>query len=194
MKIKELQDTIIGVLYVKKRNGVTGFYSAMQIVRSLMNNASSEEVVDILKYLEAKDLIKCIYQIEDVYIQITTYGSIHVEELIERQVLNDDYLVEVNKKVDLKAQTEAEIERPNKEKIIEKRKYIIDSLKKTKIKLGKAVNPEIYDLKLDIDIIMLELKKINPDKDVIKQKLNKLDYNNNIKSDIYYLYDNINLY
>jgi len=194
MRIKELQDTLLGVLYIKKRAGVNGYYSLRQIMNTLEEGIVSEDIVDISKYLEAKDYVKCLYQIEDIYIQLTTFGSVYVEELFEKKELNEEYLTDVNKRIDSAAQSEAEIERPNKERILEKRKNLINSLKKIKPKLGKAVNPEIYDLKIDIDIIVLELQKINPDNDIIKQKLNRLDYNNNIKNDIYMLYNNINLY
>lgn len=63
-----------------------------------------------------------------------------------------------------------------------------------KKKLGTSASPEIYDLKLDIDIIKIELQKINPDRDVIKQKMMRLDYNARIANEINTLYHSLNIY
>ncbi len=63
-----------------------------------------------------------------------------------------------------------------------------------KRKLGSSAIPEIYDLRLDIEIIKLELQKIDPDRDIIKQKMMKLDYNTQIANEINNLYHRLNIH
>ncbi|MCP4049764.1 MAG: hypothetical protein GY730_03560, partial [bacterium] len=104
-----------------------------------------------------------------------------------------NYNFQLIKAVKQKAQSESEIERPDKEQIKEKRKSLFNTLASMKKKLGSSASPELYDMKLDIDIIRLELQKISPDRDIIKQKMMRLDYNNRIINEINTLYHSLNI-
>ncbi len=194
LKYRDILNIVLGYLYFQKFDGNTGFFSLTGILTAIEYPSSKEEVNDIGKYLEAKDYIKALFQIDDVYIQIIIQGIVYAEGLIERNEIKEDYIKNIIKTVEQKAQSESEIERPDKEQIKERRRYLFNMLSRMKKKLGSSVSPEMYDLKLDIDIIKLELQKISPDRDIIKQKMTKLDYNNRISNEIAMLYHNLNIY
>jgi len=178
-------------LYFQKFDGNTGFFSLTAILTAMEYPSSKEEVSDVGKYLETKDYIKALFQIDDVYVQIATQGIIYSEDLIERDVIEEDRTKSIARLV---AQSESEIERPDKKQIKERRKNFFTILTNMKKKLGSSASPEIYDLKLDIDVIKTELQKMNPDRDIIKQKMMKLDYNNRIANEITMLYHSLNIY
>jgi len=194
LKYRDILNIVLGYLYFQKFDGNTGFFSLTGILTAIEYPSSKEEVNDIGKYLEAKDYIKALFQIDDVYIQIIIQGIVYAEGLIERNEIKEDYIKNIIKTVEQKAQSESEIERPDKEQIKERRRYLFNMLSRMKKKLGSSVSPEMYDLKLDIDIIKLELQKISPDRDIIKQKMTKLDYNNRISNEIAMLYHSLNIY
>jgi len=194
LKYRDILNIVLGYLYFQKFDGNTGFFSLTGILTAIEYPSSKEEVNDIGKYLEAKDYIKALFQIDDVYIQIIIQGIVYAEGLIERNEIKEDYIKNIIKAVEQKAQSESEIERPDKEQIKERRRYLFNMLSRMKKKLGSSVSPEMYDLKLDIDIIKLELQKISPDRDIIKQKMTKLDYNNRISNEIAMLYHSLNIY
>jgi len=193
LKYRDILNIVLGYLYFQKFDGNTGFFGLTAILTAIEYPSSKEEMKDIGKYLETKDYIRAIFQIDDVYIQIITQGIIYVEGLIEKNVIQDDYIRNIIKVFKQKAQSESKIERPDKEQIKEKRKNLFKTLSSMKKKLGSSVIPEIYDLKLDIDIIKLELQKMIPDRDIIKQKMMRLDYNKRIASEIHTLYNSLNL-
>ncbi|MCP4108668.1 MAG: hypothetical protein GY749_24495 [Desulfobacteraceae bacterium] len=194
LKYRDILNIVVGYLYFQKFDGNTGFFALTTILSATDYPSSKEEVNDIGKYLETKDYIKALFQIDDVYVQIATQGIIYAEELIENDVIEEDYIRSIIKLVKQKAQSEREIERPDKNQIKERRKNLFNTLTNMKKKLGTSANPEIYDLKLDIDIIRIELQKISPDRDIIKQKMMKLDYNNRIVNEINTLYHSLNIY
>jgi hypothetical protein len=193
-KYREILNIVLGYLYFQKFGGNTGFFALTDILASVGYPSSKNEVNDIGKYLETKDYIKAIFQIDDVYAQIMIQGIIYVEGLIERNEIKEDYIKKIIKTVKQKVRSEREIERPDKNQIKEKRKNLFTALSSMKRKLGTSDSPELYDLKLDIDIIRLELQKINPDRDIIKQKMTRLDDDNRIINEINMLYHNLNIY
>ncbi len=193
LKYRDILNIVLGYLYFQKFDGNTGFFSLTTVLTAIEYPSSKEEVNDIGKYLEAKDYIKALFQIDDVYIQIITQGIIYAEGLIERNEIKEGYIKDIIKIVKQRSQSKSEIEGPDKEQIKKKRKYLFTTLNSMKKKLGSSVSPELYDLKLDIDIIKLELQKISPDRDVIRQKMMKLDYNNRIANEITVLYHSLNL-
>lgn len=193
LKYRDILKIVLGYLYFQKFDGNTGFFSLTEIFTAIGYPSSKEEASDIAKYLEAKDYIKALFQIDDIYIQIMTQGIIHVEELLERGEVAEPYIKDIIKRVKQKALSEIEIERPNKKQLKEKRKDLFNALTYMKRKLGNSASPEIYDLKLDIDIIRKELEKINPDRDIIKQKMMRLDYDTRIINEINMLYHSLNI-
>ncbi len=194
LKYRDILNIVVGYLYVQKFDGNTGFFGLTAILSAMEYPSSKEEVNDIGKYLETKDYIKALFQIDDVYVQIVTQGIIYAEDLLEREVIKEDYVRSLVRRVQQKAQSEREIERPDKKQIQERRKNLFNTLTNMKKKLGTSASPEIYDLKLDIDIIKIELQKVSPDRDIIKQKMMKLDYNNRIVNEINTLYHSLNIY
>ncbi len=194
LKYKEVLNIVLGYLYFQKFDGNIGFFGLTNILSAIKYPCTKEEINEIGRYLEAKDYIKVIFQIDDVYVKIMTQGIIFVEGLIERNEIKEEYIKDIMKVVKQKAQSENEIERPNREQIKARRKDILKTLSHMKRKLGNAANPQIYDLRIDLDIIKLELEKLDPDKDIIKQKIMKLDYNPRIREDINGLFNELNLY
>ncbi|MCP4367417.1 MAG: hypothetical protein GY797_04775 [Deltaproteobacteria bacterium] len=194
LKYRDILNRVVGYLYFQKFDGNTGFFGLTTILSAMEYPSSKEEINDIGKYLETKDYIKALFQIDDVYVQIVTQGIIYAEDLIENGVIKEDYIRSIIRLVKQKAQSESDIERPDKKQIQERRKNLFNTLTKMKKKLGTSVSPEIYDLKLDIDIIKIELQKISPDRDIIKQKMMKLDYNNHIVNEVNTLYHSLNIY
>jgi len=193
LKYRNVLNIVLGYLYFQKFDGNTGFFSLTTILTALDYPSSEVEVYDIGKYLETKDYIKALFQIDDVYIQIMTQGIIYVEELLEQFEIQEASIRDIIKLVKQKAQSEREIERPNKQQIQEKRKNLFNMLNIIKRKIGTSASPDIYDLRLDIDIIKLELQKISPDRDIIKQKMMRLDYNTRIVNEINTLYHSLNI-
>jgi hypothetical protein len=194
LKYRDMLNIILGYLYFQKFEGNTGFFALTDILTAVGYPSSKNEVNDIAKYLEIKDYIKAIFQIDDVYAQIMIQGIMCVEGLIERNEIKELYIKNIIKTVKQKAQSESEIERPDKKQIKEKRKNLFTALSSMKRKLGASASPELYDLKLDIDIIRLELQKISPDRDIIKQKMTGFDYDKRITNEINMLYENLNIY
>lgn len=196
LNYKKRLDIILGYLYFQKMEGNTGYFPLSELLKGMEYPASKEELTEIAKYLEIKDYIKAIYQIDEVYVQIITQGIVHVEEdLIDKNQINEDSIKEIIKKVKQNAQKEGEIESPNKAQITNRRKHIFKTLTKIKQKIRPTHSPETYDMKKDIDVLRTELEKINPDIDVIRQKMRKLEYTNqNIMDEVTYLYNNLNLY
>ncbi len=194
LKYRDILNIVLGYLYFQKFDGNTGFFALTTILTAIGYPSSKEEVNDIGKYLEAKDHVKSLFQIDDVHIQIMTQGIIYVEGLIERDEIQEGHIRNIIKLVRQEAQSENEIERPNKKQIQEKRKNLFQTLSNMKRKLGSPASSETYDLKLDIDIIKLELQKTSPDRDVIKQKMMRLDHNARIINEINTLYHSLNIY
>jgi len=194
LKYKEALNIVLGYLYFQKFDGNTGFFGLTIILSAIKYPSTKEEINEIGRYLEAKDYIKVIFQIDDVYVKIITQGIIFVEGLIEKNEIKEEYIKDIIKIVKQKSQSENEIERPNKEQIKARRKDILKTLSHMKRKLGNSANPQIYDLRIDIDIIKLELEKLSPDKDILKQKIMKLDYNPLIRENINALFNELNIY
>ncbi len=197
MKPPAYRDTlkiVLGHLYFQKFDGNTGFFGLTDILTAIGYPTAKEELNNIGKYLEAKDYIKAIFQIDDVYVQIITQGILYVEELLEKNEINEIIIKEMNKKIKQSAQLASEIERPSIGQIKARRKQLLNMLTNIKRKLGSSINLENYDLKKDVDIIKLELEKLNPDKDIIRQKMMRFDYNERIRSEINVLYENLNIY
>lgn len=129
LKYRDILNIVLGYLYFQKFDGNIGFFSLTPILSAIDYPSSKEEVNDIGKYLETKDYIKALFQIDDVYIQIMTQGIIYVEGLLERHEIQEEYIRDIIKRIKQKAQSENEIERPDKKKIQEKRKNLFHTLK-----------------------------------------------------------------
>jgi len=192
VKLKDAQSAILGVLYSCREIGNIGFIGLSSIFKIIKYNFNQEIVFDTGKYFEAKGYVQLLSSIDDVYVQIATQGILYVEELIERGEIKQDYVKEIAKALSKNIISKKELQNPRG--IKERRKGIIKILDSLKSKIGKGMDPESYDLRIDIDILKMEMKKIVPDQDIIKSKLNQFDIQNRYFHEISKIKNNINLY
>lgn len=192
MRLREAQDIILCVLYFCRDMGNTGFLGLSSIFTKIKYNFNQEILFETGKYFEAKGFVQMLNSIDDVYIQIATQGILYVEDLIENTTINTDYAKEIAKSIGKDSVTKNDMESPRK--VMLRRKNVISTLDNIKRAIGDAMDPESYDLRLDIDIIKLELKKINPDQEIIRMKLYKFDNMNKYINEFSKISNQLNLF
>jgi len=156
MKYRELLDNVVFVLYgLKKKKGMN-YYSLNDIIKTLDDNSNLSEVKDIAKYLEAKGYLELISEFGMIFVQITSAGLVYVEDN--------------NLKPDMETFDYNAVPIYKEDEYLLFRKPLLDIVKKmksilTKNKKGKA------DIGKDVEILKLEISKINPNKEIIELKL-----------------------
>jgi hypothetical protein len=192
MKLREAQDIILSVLYFCREIGNTGFLGLSIIFSKIKYNYNQEILFETGKYFEAKGYVQLLNSIDDVYVQIATQGIFYVEELIDTTGVNIDYVKEIAKALGENAISKSDMESPRK--IMIRRKNVFKILDNIKGQIGDAMDPESYDMRIDIDIVKLELKKVCPDQEVIKMKLYKFDNSNKYIHEFSKISNQLNLF
>ncbi|HAO20520.1 MAG TPA: hypothetical protein DCQ37_08675 [Desulfobacteraceae bacterium] len=156
MKYMELLDNVIFILYELKKTKGINWYCLNNIVELLNYDSKISEVNEIAKYLEAQGYLELMSEFGMIFVQITSAGLVYVEKNQIQRDLKDIDLDKVNIY--------------NEDDYFLFRKPLLDIVKKmksilTKNKKGKA------DIGKDVEILKLEISKINPNKEIIELKL-----------------------
>ncbi len=162
MKQKDLNNQIIAYLYLihqKTKSSMSQSFSLRGITQSLGQTINAENLRDTARYLDAKGYLSADYILGDILVSLTTNGIIYAEEQLNEMVIE----IERNIKGEIK-----------KQEINELRKPVFELLSNFKISVTKRFGKN-SDFKKDIDIIKLELEKLEPDTEVLNLKTNQLE-------------------
>jgi hypothetical protein len=190
--MKKLIDLIIAYLYFyRTEKGNYNYFSLKNIVKILGNDIPFEEIFNIAKYLEARGDIEAMYVLGDVFVKLSTLGTLKYEEkpdiLIKKdksEIADKEFIENLNAIAD--EYNEASVEKSRNDVI-----KFVESIKEILKKADDDWNKEDY-LK-DIDILIWELDKSNPNKEIIANKLNSLIECKSISHDIKELESLLNL-
>lgn len=153
------------------------FISLPAILEILDYKASFSEALEMTKYMETRGWVKPIFIVGDIRVQITSSGLIHLEELGEEfNTLFVDYMGKLTeKKGRLELKTFFEEKDPKKK--------VIDLLNIISSRIIEKEGHET-DLNKDIEIIKLELSKLQPNFEILDQKFSALMNLEYIASDL----------
>ena len=187
--MKKLIDLVIAYLYYQRtEKRKYTYFSLKDIVRILESEIPFEEILNIAKYLEARGDIEAMYVLGDVFVKLSTLGTLKYEEKPELLIKKD--------KSDISEKEWFEnlktiADEYNEISIEKSRKGVIALIELIKEKLDDDGNKDDY-LK-DLDILKWELEKSNPNKEIIANKLNSLLECKSISQDIKELESLLNL-
>ncbi len=159
MSYRELLDIVLNLLYKLKFQRGGRFYSVSDIVNSLNYPLDLTDIIEVGKYLEAQGYIKAEYVFGDVFAGITSSGIVHIEERLEETPKTDEFSNLIEKISEYDENSILRFRKPLY-RLIDKMKTILKNKKRGKTDVGK-----------DVDILKLELTKINPDMEIIEQKI-----------------------
>jgi len=151
-------------------------YDVKKIEPETYLKSSFSEASEIANYLETKGYVNTINIIGDILLQITSIGKLQVEELEEkyRQNYTEYFKKRHREGVELFLKTTTPEDPKN---------IVYKLIDKIQTKLGEAGHGE-NDSKIDLDIVRLEVSKIQPDFRIIDLKLNEFVSYNMIVQDI----------
>jgi hypothetical protein len=180
LKYKDLYDYIIGVLYSLKRKSQTGFFSLREIVENLGYPTTPNEIFEIGKYLEAEGYVKADFRLGDVFIEITPYGIIYIENKEENFLPTFEEFV--NQKSE-QTQVDKVASKLSIKSIHDSKKPIIDKINGIIKYLASVKALKNSDLHIDAKILKLEIEKENPDKEIITIKIMNLETLNGLRQE-----------
>jgi hypothetical protein len=189
---KQLLDYTVGVLYeLRVKNKKTGYFSLKEIVNFFDYDANFDGIKDIAKYLEAQGYVKAIFNYGDVFVELTTRGIVNFEEK------NDVFVKSFNdfvKKDELQEKFKILIGNSEKEIYSDAKSNLITELSDFKKSTSTRNNKELLkDFFSDLDILILELKKDNPDNEILAHKTNKLLENIKLRDKLSKILSKLNL-
>lgn len=171
IKYKDLLDYIVAYLYEMQINNKTGYFSLKKIVEQFQYNTDFENIIDIAKYLEARDRISANYIFGDVLIKISTTGIIYIEDkgkLFNRKFRSILADLEFEENIEKIAKELGEKTNSNESVNIEK---YFNQIRR-KIEKSNDWNKDAYLNKLEI--VRLLLKEMEPPKPIIMKYIDEL--------------------
>lgn len=189
--MKKLIELIIAYLYyyrVEKKN--YGYFSLKSIVNILGYKIPFEEILNIAKYLEAQGDIEAIYVFGNVFVKLSTLGTLKYEEKPDILIKKDKSKIADMELFKNFEEVADEYNETSEKKSLEDVIKLVESIKENLNNLDDW-NKEDY-LK-DLDILKWELEKSNPNKEIIANKLNSLFDCKSISHDIKELESLLNL-
>jgi hypothetical protein len=184
---KQLLDFTIGVLYeLRVKQKRTGYYSLNEIIKYFNYEVSFDEIRDIAKYLEAQGYVKTVFIYGDVFLELTTRGIIYFEAKDKAFFTSFDAFRKARQKEKIKdtvEQLDKKIMASSKENLVKE----IQDFKKLNDK------NQYTDYLSDIDILIIELQKDNPDKEILAHKTNKLLENLNFRDKLSKIVSKLNI-
>ena len=183
-KYKDILNYVLGMLYTLKIQGYTKLYNLGDILASLKYPVNMFDLQQIARYLEAQGYIRAMYKLGAIFVRITPMGMMYIEDNKEifyqfkkyfEDVRNIDVEISINETDNLIiAKTEREIRNPTPEEIKKDRKNIFNKIDEIIALIRNSWGVKGYDLEIDIIILKAELEKINPDKEIIGNKLSTI--------------------
>lgn len=170
---RQLLDFSIGVLYeLRVKQKKTGYFSLKEIVNYFDYEATFDEIRDIAKYLEAQGYVKTIFTYGDVFLELTTRGIIYFEEKDNKFISSFDAFIKA--KMD-KEKIKSAVEQLDKNIIATSKVALVKEIQSFRSEVKKQnVKHQYNDFLHDIDILISELQKETPDKEILAHKANKL--------------------
>jgi hypothetical protein len=188
-KYKELLNNyVLGLLYFRKLENKTGYYSLKSIITELGDSATPSEINEISKYLEALGFIKAEFVFGDVFISITSTGGVQLEELLDTNPAWKENILQLIRSKNTLNLVELNEENINKAKI-----PILTLLNEMKDRVSIKFGIFAKDMIDDINILEIELCKNNPDVDILNIKLDSIKGVSLLKSYIPQLRELLNL-
>ena len=190
--MKKLIELIIAYLYyykVEKKN--YNYFSLKSIVNILGYKIPFEEILNIAKYLEAQGDIEAIYVLGNVFVKLSTLGTLKYEEKPYILIKKDNSKIADKKLFKYLEKVADEYNETSEKKSLEDVIKLVESIKENLKSSDIGGNKEDY-LK-DLDILKWELEKSNPNKEIIANKLNSLFECKSISQDIKELESLLNL-
>ncbi len=164
MKFRELLDKVVLVLYELKSERGMGYYNLNKIIEKIGYPSDLSEMNKLAKYLEAKGYIKIKPEFGTIFAKITHAGLVYVED--NNLTLNK---LEIHFNVD-----DAPIYNEDEVDYLKFRQPLLDIIKRMKNLLTKNKKGKT-DVGKDVDILKLEMSKINPNNEIIEFKLRDLE-------------------
>lgn len=160
---RELLDIILQILYKLKFRQNKAYHSLRDIVEGLKYPLDITDIYEAGKYLEAQGFIRPEFEFGDVFAEITSAGMLYVEEKLPKNGKTDKLLQHIDN-----------ISQYDEELIPEFRKPLLNQIDEMKDILKKNRRGK-SDVGKDLDILKIEIEKINPDMDVIETKLDSIE-------------------
>ncbi len=160
---RELLNIILRILYELKFERNKEFHSLTDIVNALEYPLDITDIYEAGKYLEAQGFIKAEFEFGDVFAEITSSGMLYVEEKLQKISKADKLLGIINN-----------ISQYDENSILEFRKPLLSQIDRMKNILKKNKRGK-SDVGKDVDILRMEIEKINPDMDILEIKINNIE-------------------
>ena len=173
MKYKQLLERIIGLLYLLKQEGEQGYFDIKKLIEVFEYPLSPEDLRELVEYLEAQGYIRAIFSLGTASVEITPRGMLYIEE--EKNAILPE-LEGGLKELKEHARSEREIKSPTPEEVLKDRQEIFEKIGEIRSIIKERLGQNSYDIDKDIAILISELEKLNPDIDVIGNKLNSLGH------------------
>lgn len=171
--LKSMVKIILLILY-KLRDEMTDFVNINKIFQYVEKEGNSRihefsELKEFVGYLEAKGYVKVKYVVGGVFVKLTTPGRFEVEESENNN--NENGINETAQSIYEKITADSISGlKDTQENIIELRKPLYNLLENIKENIKKNASDK-SSLYIDAEIINLELKKLEPDSDVLVTKI-----------------------
>ena len=121
---------------------------------------------------------------------LTTSGIVYIERKGEEFINELKKYIDKVDNLEKSAKGEHDITNPTLESVKKEREPIYDMLNKLKDIVTEKIQPNNYDILKDIEILQSELEKLNPDKEIVGNKLNAISSIDILR---YYYNDLINI-
>ena len=170
---RQLLDFSVGVLYdLRVKQKRTAYFSLKEIVKYFDYEATFDELRDIAKYLEAQGYVKTLFTYGDVFLELTTRGIIYFEEKDNVFITAFEAFM---KGKEQKEKIKTTVEQLDKNSITTSKNNLVKEIKNFREEVKNQNDKNQYnDYLFDIDILIFELQKDNPDKEILAHKTNKL--------------------
>lgn len=172
MNYMDLLNYILLFLYkMKIVDRRTGFMNMATIIREFKYPASPNDLFEITKYLESLGHIRAIYTLGNAFAEISASGIV----LVERELINK--LPDLEKLIPAyfpEAIKPEDITNPTEEQIQADRKPLLDFIEDWKKMINEKLGVSGKNYISDLEVLKLELGKLEPDKDIIAIKLRSL--------------------
>ena len=183
-----LIDSILVILYRLKSAGKSDYYGLKSIFKTLKYPFTYGDIYQVAKYLHADGLVTVLPSLGDAYIEITTQGVITTER---RKSTWPEYYNFV-KELESTRMLE-NIEPYSIESIFNTRKDILEKVKEIRNILKSSLKDDKADIFFDLDGLDAELRKLNPNKEVIISKLYSLNPYSPVRLEVRQLMDMLDL-
>lgn len=196
---RQINDLLILYLYQERKDGNDGYVEITAPIRTIDASISFSEAIEFAKYQENLGNIDVMARLEKVFGQITHKGMLYAEGLVEEGKKYLNFINEIRRKLKNQAKKEAEAARNKKAKndtkffspkLANERTFVINTLKKIKRKIDDSehIGANLFDLNCDLDILLIEFKKVQPDYESILRKLEMaLEQRNILEVDMFML-------